>query len=887
MKRFYSLILLFIILISSVDALTTTDGKFDYTINSDGETVTLTGGRSRDLPASIEGMPVTIIGSRAFENSSLWSQNSSPLVIPSSVITIGSRAFYNVGNGSLTIPNSVVTIGSYAFFGSRISSLTIPNSVVTIQNRAFGSNQFLQTVSGGSYVESMGSFFGCKRLKSFYIGPNVSSVDSQMFSICHDLQTLTVSSRNPNFSAIGTVLFSKDYSVLISAPSTSGHYTIPDTVHTVEDYAFQNQNHFNNFIPGYGLTGVTIPSSVTSIGAGAFSNQLLTSVTVPSSVTSIGSSAFSGNDSLSTAEIYSAVIGSGMFSSCANLTSVTINSSVTAIGSSAFSSCNNLTSITIPGSVTSIGNSAFINCSLTSLTLPKNLLSIGSSAFKGNDFSSVIIPQSVTRISSNAFAECFNLTSYTFEGINAPALSANALIPVEAEAEITYPYGGYGYGETFGGLPASSPYTSGTYDSFTYVINQDGTSVKITDYPNRSTELIIPSSINGREVSMIDSNAFSNCYGLTGVSIPNTVTSIGTAAFYGCYGLSTITIGNGVHSIGAYAFQGCSGLQDFIIDADNISLQSIGAVLFNSDLTGLIAAPSISGTYEVPSSVTAIESFAFQSNSAISSVTIASSVTTVGVNAFYGCSNLDDIKFLGVTAPTLSANAFTAVSSGAAVTYPYGGSGYGATFGGLPANEIPGWLVSVGAASGGTTNLAPGAGFEDGTVVSITATPDLGYIFGNWSGDYSGISNPLEFTISQDTSVRPLFYPDYSDADSDGLPAYDELITHGTNPNLPDSNADGVKDGDAVNAGLNPQTDYTDIINYVKLNSHDFDLYTQDSIMDLSLGRVMIQRNTQGSFDLSYEVQTSEDLSTWSTHSSPSVAIEPVGNKEFIRISVE
>lgn len=863
MKKFYSLILLFIILISSVDALTTTDGNFDYTINSDGETVTLTGGRSRDLPASIEGMPVTIIGSRAFYDSNLWSV-SNELTIPSSVTTIRSRAFYDISIRDLYIPNNVITIG----------------------DRAFGGIQALQTVTGGNYVETLGSFYGCKNLKSFRIGSRVTSIGNQIFSACHALETLTVSSSNPNFAAIGTVLFSKDYSVLISAPSTSGHYIIPDTVNIIEDYAFQSQN-YSDYIPGYGLTGVTIPSSVTSIGAGAFTNQLLTSVTVPSSVTSIGINAFQANDSLTTAVINSAVIGSSMFSGCANLTSVTINSSVTSIATSAFSSCNNLTSVTIPGSVTSIGNSAFYNCSLTSLTLPTNLLSIGNSAFKGNDFSSVLIPQGVTSIGSDAFAECFNLTSYTFEGINAPALGANALIPVEAEAEITYPYGGYGYGETFGGLPASSPYTSGTYDSFTYVINQDGTSVKITDYPNRSTELIIPSSINGREVSMIDSNAFSNCYSLTGVSIPNTVTSIGTAAFYGCYGLSTITIGNGVHSIGAYAFQGCSGLQDFIIDADNISLQSIGAVLFNSDLTGLIAAPSISGTYEVPSSVTAIESFAFQSNSAISSVTIASSVTSIGVNAFYGCSNLDDIKFLGVTAPTLSANAFTAVSSGAAVTYPYGGSGYGATFGGLPANEVAGWLVSVGAASGGTTNLAPGAGFEDGTVVSITATPDLGYIFGNWSGDYSGISNPLEFTISQDTSVRPLFYPDYSDADSDGLPAYDELITHGTNPNLPDSNADGVKDGDAVNAGLNPQTDYTDIINYVKLNSHDFDLYTQDSIMDLSLGRVMIQRNTQGSFDLSYEVQTSEDLSTWSTYSSPSVAIEPVGNKEFIRISVE
>ena len=839
-------------LCTAVSGLTTGDGNFDYVINPDGISVKITAGRSSTIPASIDALPVTIIGTNAFKNTDLWF------------------------GATLTIPSNVIEIQSSAFYSIRARHVIIPNSVKKISSSAFRDCEQLETVTGGNNVESFGSavFYKCRRLKSLYIGSKCTSISSQLIEACHALETLTVSSSNPNYAAIGTVLFNKDYTVLLAAPSTSGHYIIPDTVSTIDKYAFQNQNYSD---PNYiGLTGVTIPSSVLTIGDGAFSNQNLTTVTVPSSVTSIGNLVFRSNDSLISAEINSAVIGTSMFEHCDNLSSVTINSEVTRIGPSAFKTCPNLTSVTIPQSVTTISSSAFSGCSLNSLTLPSNLVSIGWDAFRGCDFSNMIIPQSVTGIGGSAFAECFNLMTYTFQGINAPTLGPNALIPVEPEAEITYPYGGYGYGETFGGLPASSPYTSGTYDSFTYVINQDGSSVKITDYPNRSGLLIIPSSINGRNVTIIDDNAFQACSILTGVSIPDTVTSIGTAAFYGCSGLSTITIGSGVNSIGAYAFQGCSDLQNFVIHEDNNSLQAIGAVLFNNDLTGLIAGPSVSGSYEVPSSVTAIGAFAFQSNSTITAVTITPNVTSVGVNAFYGCSNLDDIKFLGTTAPALGANAFAAVSSGAAIIYPYGASGYGATFGGLPSSEIAGWVVSVGATSGGATNLAPGAGFEDGTLVSITAIPDLGYIFGNWSGDYSGISNPLEFTIGQDTSVTPLFYPDYSDADSDGLPAYDELITHGTNPNLPDSNADGVNDGDAVNAGLSPQTDYTDIITYVKSNSHDFDLYTsataQAELIDLRTGSTMLNINGSNA-EMQLQIQRSDDLSTWTSSAGDIITV--------------
>ena len=158
---------------------------------------------------------------------------------------------------------------------------------------------------------------------------------------------------------------------------------IPNSVTTIDDYAFHNNN----------LTSIVIPDSVTAIGWDAFSDNQLTSVVIPDSVTVIGLGAFRGNQ----------------------LTSVVIPDSVTAIGSEAFSN-NQLTSIEIPNSVTTIGSFAFANNKLTSITIGKGILYIASQPFAKStssnpDLSKITINKSCNEI-KNIQAYSTDTTKY-------------------------------------------------------------------------------------------------------------------------------------------------------------------------------------------------------------------------------------------------------------------------------------------------------------------------------------------------------------------------------------------------------------------------------------------------------------------------------------------
>ena len=184
-------------------------------------------------------------------------------------------------------------------------------------------------------------------------------------------------------------------------------------------------------------------------------------------------------------------IGFSAFHSCEALASITIPSSVTFIGCHAFSYCSNLTSVTILKGLTRIEDNAFLNChSLTSITIPNGVTSIGKSAFGGcYSLTSVTIPDSVTSIGYAAFSACFDLTRVT---IPASVTSIGRLAFFQCTS-----------------LTSAGP-IGGDY------------------------------SIEFGWTSMIPPLAFGQCEGLTSVSIPTGVISIGHEAFYCCNNLTKI-----------------------------------------------------------------------------------------------------------------------------------------------------------------------------------------------------------------------------------------------------------------------------------------------------------------------------------------------------------
>ena len=164
-----------------------------------------------------------------------------------------------------------------------------------------------------------------------------------------------------------------------------------------------------------------------------------------------------------------------------------------------------------------------------------------------------------------------------------------------------------------------------------------------------SDSVIIPESITYNteiySVTSIDYRAFYGCSGLTSISIPNGVTSIGSGAFYGCSGLTSVNIPNSVTSIGISAFTNCTGLTEIIVLSNNKNFTSDNGVLFNKDKTTLIRHPEgkKSTDYSIPNSVTTIDVDAFYGCSTLTTVTIPNSVTSIGSCAFYGCSGLTSV----------------------------------------------------------------------------------------------------------------------------------------------------------------------------------------------------------------------------------------------------
>jgi BspA type Leucine rich repeat region (6 copies)/Concanavalin A-like lectin/glucanases superfamily len=201
---------------------------------------------------------------------------------------------------------------------------------------------------------------------------------------------------------------------------------------------------------------------------------------------------------------------------------------------------------------------------------------------------------------------------------------------------------------------------------FTYTTN-GGTTITITGYTGSGGAVTIPSTINGlpvvgfgdyafsycynvtnivipEGVVFLGSGAFFNCAGLTNVILPNSLINIGDAAFNSCWALAEIRIPMGVTHIGAAPFMGCTSLKSITVDAANPAYSSADGVLFDKNLTMLLKCPvSRSGDYVIPDGVTWISTYAFDQCSGLTSVIIPDGVINIEFGAFGGCAGLTNV----------------------------------------------------------------------------------------------------------------------------------------------------------------------------------------------------------------------------------------------------
>jgi sulfatase modifying factor 1 len=115
--------------------------------------------------------------------------------------------------------------------------------------------------------------------------------------------------------------------------------------------------------------------------------------------------------------------------------------------------------------------------------------------------------------------------------------------------------------------------------------------------------------------------------------------------------------------------------------------------------------------------------------------------------------------------------------------------------------ENPDVIFTLSAAP--TTNgTVTGTGeYQPNATATLTAVPAPGFAFTGWTGSATGTTNPLSIAMDSNKTVGATFAPDLTDSDTDGLTAYDEVVTYGTDPTKDDTDGDGLKDGWEIGLG--------------------------------------------------------------------------------------
>ena len=609
-KRLLSVFLAAVLLIGLLPALPSsaadesyTSGSYTYRLDDEGNAVITDYSGSDatlEIPAALDGHPVTKIGSNVFA----YNKTLVDLILPKTLTGLFYHAFYGcTGLKSVYIPKALESVSDPFSGCSALETVTFEEGRTEIPARLFAYSG-LREFSVPESVTSIGSyaFSNCKNLEQVTFPSKLTSIGNNAFEYC---TALTAVELPKNLKELGNSAFRECTSLKsLWIPKTleSAYEPFIDcsALETVTFEEGRTEIPVRLFA-GSGLREFTVPESVTSIGSYAFSNcDKLEQVTFPSKLTSIENSAFEYCTALTAVELPKSLkeLGGLAFSHCTSLKSLWIPKALTDNGYSVFSDCTALTDISFEQGITKIADCQFEGAPIKSITIPNTVLTIGFRAFANcANLTEINIPPYVTEIGSYAFENCTGLTSLN--------------LPKRINKLNSHAFGGCtGLKSVY--IPKALEYASSPFWHCSALEN-------VTYEAGRTT---VPDGLFRGS-------------GLREIALPENVTSIGSSAFADCTQLNRVILPEGIETIGGSAFSGCTGLTE--IEFPNTVR---GSWSNYSMLAGCTSLKSV----KLSERMNELGDRFFADCTALEQIEIPDTVTTIGTSLFEGCTALKDVK---------------------------------------------------------------------------------------------------------------------------------------------------------------------------------------------------------------------------------------------------
>lgn len=397
--------------------------------------------------------------------------------------------------------NSVQTIGESAFSNcSNLAQIEIADSVKTFCEDAFVNSTNI------NYVNFQGSFDQWINIDFAGGGANPISYAKSLYINGKLLEEVNFE----NITEIKPYIFSGCASIKI--------ITIPDTVETIGAYAFS----------GTSITSIDIPSSVKTIDVGAFSKTLIENLVIQDGTTIIGGSAFKN---------------------CINLKSVYIPDSVTEIQTYVFKGCSALESVDLPNTVTRYSSEEFYGCTSLKKVNYRGTIDEWSSMVFYSETSNPVyysrclylndvllenaVIKEAKRVNDNTFIHCDSIKTLVVggntESINGAFVECQGLTSVEIQESIRW--------------------------------------ISVYSFKGCSSLVELNISEEGEPVNL-SSGAFYECSALEEIVLPKRIERIGNQTFSRCTSLKTVYISAELERIGYDAFYHCPSLEIVYYESD-------------------------------------------------------------------------------------------------------------------------------------------------------------------------------------------------------------------------------------------------------------------------------------------------------------------------------